>query len=154
MSACHGQGERIGVIDFDPILTGVIFVGEAAGVIGEDFVEAWRRLGGVHGDEQHGQDAGPLALGLAMHWLPGFYNGRGIAPQRFTADAVPFSMYLNQDKPLIGFWLLLACPWIMRARSLRQGSASIAMARSTTGSKAAQHNACPQKTHIFVQKRV
>lgn len=22
-----------------------------------------------------------LALGLAMHWLPGFYNGRGIAPQ-------------------------------------------------------------------------
>ena len=54
MSACHGQGERIGVIDFDPILTGVIFVGEAAGVIGEDFVEAWRRLGGVHGDEQRG----------------------------------------------------------------------------------------------------
>ncbi|MFV3017315.1 CPBP family intramembrane glutamate endopeptidase, partial [Pseudomonas sp. KHB2.9] len=53
-----------------------------------------------------------LALGLAMHWLPGFYNGRGIAPQRFSADAVPFSMYLNQDKPLIGFWLLLACPWI------------------------------------------
>jgi hypothetical protein len=49
-----------------------------------------------------------LALGLAMHWLPGFYNGRGIAPQRLTDDAVPFSMYLNQDKPLIGFWLLLA----------------------------------------------
>jgi hypothetical protein len=49
-----------------------------------------------------------LALGLAMHWLPGFYNGRGIDPQRFTPDAVPFSMYLNQDKPLIGFWLLLA----------------------------------------------
>ena len=43
-----------------------------------------------------------LALGLAMHWLPGFYNGRGIDPQRFSADAVPFSMYLNQDKPLIG----------------------------------------------------
>ena len=53
-----------------------------------------------------------LALGLAMHWLPGFYNGRGIAPQRFTPDSVPFSMYLNQDKPLIGFWLLLVCPWI------------------------------------------
>ena len=60
-----------------------------------------------------------LALGLAMHWLPGFYNGRGIAPQRFTDDAVPFSMYLNQDKPLIGFWLLLACPWIVGRRSLR-----------------------------------
>lgn len=60
-----------------------------------------------------------LALGLAMHWLPGFYNGRGIAPQRFTPDSVPFSMYLNQDKPLIGFWLLLACPWIVARRSLR-----------------------------------
>lgn len=60
-----------------------------------------------------------LALALAMHWLPGFYNGRAIGPQRFTADAVPFSMYLNQDKPLIGFWLLLACPWIVGRRSLR-----------------------------------
>jgi membrane protease YdiL (CAAX protease family) len=60
-----------------------------------------------------------LVLALAMHWLPGFYNGRGIAPQRFTDDAVPFFMYLNQDKPLIGFWLLLACPWIVARRSLR-----------------------------------
>ena len=54
MSACHGQGERIGVINFDPILTAAVIIGEAAGVIGEDFVEAWRRLGGVHGDEQRG----------------------------------------------------------------------------------------------------
>lgn len=60
-----------------------------------------------------------LALALAMHWLPGFYNGRGIDPQRLTDDAVPFSMYLNQEKPLIGFWLLLACPWIVGRRSLR-----------------------------------
>ena len=60
-----------------------------------------------------------MALALAMHWLPGFYNGRGIDPQRFTDDAVRFSMYLNQDKPLIGFWLLLVCPWIVGRRSLR-----------------------------------
>ena len=60
-----------------------------------------------------------LALALAMHWLPGFYNGRVIPPQRFTDDAVPFSMYLNLDKPLIGFWLLLVCPWIVGRRSLR-----------------------------------
>ncbi|MEO8490288.1 CPBP family intramembrane glutamic endopeptidase [Pseudomonas sp.] len=60
-----------------------------------------------------------LALGLAMHWLPGFYNGRVIPPQRLTPDAAPFSLYLNQDKPLIGFWLLLACPWIVARRSLR-----------------------------------
>ncbi|WP_460116893.1 CPBP family intramembrane glutamic endopeptidase [Pseudomonas sp. S2_C03] len=59
------------------------------------------------------------ALALAMHWLPGFHNGRGIPPQRFTDDAVPFSMYLNLDKPLIGVWLLLVCPWIVAGRSLR-----------------------------------
>ncbi len=73
-----------------------------------------------------------LALGLAMHWLPGFYNGRGIAPQRFTDDAVPFSMYLNQDKPLIGFWLLLACPWIVGRRSLRLSIYTAALALTLT----------------------
>ena len=60
-----------------------------------------------------------MALALALHWLPGFYNGRVIAPQRFTDDAVRFAMYLNLDKPLIGFWLLLVCPWIVCRRSLR-----------------------------------
>ncbi|MET0775246.1 MAG: CPBP family intramembrane glutamic endopeptidase [Pseudomonas mandelii] len=69
-----------------------------------------------------------LALALAMHWLPGFYNGRAIDPQRFTDDAVPFSMYLNQDKPLIGFWLLLVCPWIVGRRSLRLSVYATALA--------------------------
>ncbi|OOV95624.1 CPBP family intramembrane glutamic endopeptidase [Pseudomonas sp. MF4836] len=69
-----------------------------------------------------------LALALAMHWLPGFHNGRAIGPERFTDDAVPFSMYLNLDKPLIGFWLLLACPWIVGRRSLRLGLYAGAMA--------------------------
>ena len=73
-----------------------------------------------------------LALSLAMHWLPGFYNGRGIAPQRLTADAVPFSMYLNQDKPLIGFWLLLACPWIVAHRALRLSICVTALALTLT----------------------
>ena len=73
-----------------------------------------------------------LALGLAMHWLPGFYNGRGIDPQRFTPDAVPFSMYLNQDKPLIGLWLLLACPWIVARRSLRVSICVTALALTLT----------------------
>jgi membrane protease YdiL (CAAX protease family) len=52
-----------------------------------------------------------LAIALNMHWLPGFHNLRVIAAQRFTADAVPFTMYLNLDKPLIGFWILLMLPW-------------------------------------------
>lgn len=69
-----------------------------------------------------------LALALATHWLPGFYNGRVIEPQRFTDDSVPFSMYLNLDKPLIGFWLLLACPWIVSQRSLRITAYATALA--------------------------
>lgn len=69
-----------------------------------------------------------MALALAMHWLPGFYNGRGINPQRFTDDAVRFSMYLNLDKPLISFWLLLVCPWIVGRRSLRLSMFATAMA--------------------------
>jgi len=74
-----------------------------------------------------------LALALAMHWLPGFLNGRAIGPERFTDDAVPFSMYLNLDKPLIGFWLLLACPWIVGRRSLRLGlyAGALALTLST-----------------------
>jgi membrane protease YdiL (CAAX protease family) len=69
-----------------------------------------------------------LALALATHWLPGFYNGRGIAPQRFTDDAVQFAMYLNLDKSLIGFWLLLVCPWIIGRQSLRRSLLATALA--------------------------
>nr|WP_241018909.1 CPBP family intramembrane glutamic endopeptidase [Paraburkholderia sp. Tr-20389] len=53
-----------------------------------------------------------LAVALSMHWLPGFHNQRVIGPERITPDAVPFTMYLNLDKPLIGFWILLAVPWL------------------------------------------
>ncbi len=64
-----------------------------------------------------------LAIALAMHWLPGFHNLRAIGPAHLTPDAVPFTMYLNLDKPLIGFWLLLVLPWI---RGKTSATASIA----------------------------
>src|SRR3546814_18712106 len=38
----------------------------------------------------------------------GFHNVQAIAGARYTADAVPFNMYLNLDKPLVAFWVLLA----------------------------------------------
>ena len=57
-----------------------------------------------------------LALALALHKLPGFDNALVVDNLRFSPDAAPFSMRLNLDKPLIGFWLLLACPWIIGAR--------------------------------------
>lgn len=73
-----------------------------------------------------------MAAGLAVHALPGFHSALVIDAQRLTADAVPFSMYLNLDKPLIALWLLLACPWIVGAHSLRHASASVALALALT----------------------
>lgn len=60
-----------------------------------------------------------LAAALALHLLPGFHNPRVIGPLRYTPDALPFSMYLNLDKPLAGFWLMLALPWIRAEREPR-----------------------------------
>ncbi|MDD2056172.1 CPBP family intramembrane metalloprotease [Pseudomonas sp. GD03860] len=54
-----------------------------------------------------------LALCLALHWLPGFQSAKVIDAAIFSEGALPFSMYLNLDKPLIGFWLLLACPGVL-----------------------------------------
>jgi len=61
-----------------------------------------------------------LAAGLAIHWLPGFFSARAIAGVRFSPEAAPFSLYLNLDKPLIGFWIVLACPWVFTAVTLRR----------------------------------
>ncbi|WP_322027604.1 CPBP family intramembrane glutamic endopeptidase [Burkholderia sp. BCC1977] len=69
-----------------------------------------------------------LAIALSLHLIPGFHNPRVIEPTRFTPDAVPFTMYLNFDKPLVGLWLLWALPWIAPdvppARALRTGAAA------------------------------
>ncbi|QDQ28961.1 CPBP family intramembrane metalloprotease [Chitinimonas arctica] len=70
-----------------------------------------------------------LAIALCLHKLPGFQNVLVIDAQRFTADAQPFTMYLNLDKPLAGFWLLLVLPWIRPVhdllRALKWGAACL-----------------------------
>lgn len=67
-----------------------------------------------------------LAIALSLHLIPGFHNPRVIGPIHFTPDAVPFTMYLNFDKPLIGLWLLWALPWVAPdvalSRALRTGA--------------------------------
>ncbi|MND87664.1 CAAX amino terminal protease self- immunity [compost metagenome] len=68
-----------------------------------------------------------LTVALALHLLPGFFSARVIDAIRFTPDATPFTMYLNLDKPLIGFWLLLVCPWIIRPRTLHNTALGIAV---------------------------
>ena len=61
-----------------------------------------------------------LAAGLMLHRLPGFHNPCILAAVRFTPDAIPFTLYLNYDKALIGLFLLGWChPRIARVRDWR-----------------------------------
>jgi membrane protease YdiL (CAAX protease family) len=59
-----------------------------------------------------------IAVGLFQHWLPGFDNLRVIHAAHLTPDAAPYTMYLNFDKPLIAFWLVLAYPWVLPEKPL------------------------------------
>jgi membrane protease YdiL (CAAX protease family) len=49
-----------------------------------------------------------LSMLLFMHRLPGFNNLLVFDKVRFSPDAAPFTMYLNLDKPFIGF-ILFTC---------------------------------------------
>ncbi|MTI01069.1 CPBP family intramembrane glutamic endopeptidase [Roseibium sp. RKSG952] len=50
-----------------------------------------------------------LASGIAilLHLAPGFHNLKLLSGSRTSADAAPYSLYLNFDKASLGFWLLL-----------------------------------------------
>ncbi len=50
-----------------------------------------------------------LSIALASHWLPGFHNIRVLNYQAIKSDSVPFSMFINIDKPWIGLVILLSC---------------------------------------------
>lgn len=67
-----------------------------------------------------------IATGFMLHRVPGFHNPRVIDAVRFTADALPFSLYLNYDKALIGLFILGWCH--PRLASLRETRAMLAMA--------------------------
>lgn len=74
-----------------------------------------------------------LAMALAWHQLPGFDNARVLGPAALKPDSVPFTLYLNLDKPLAGAWLLLVCPWIVAAQApARTVSAMLAAAAATS----------------------
>jgi uncharacterized protein len=49
-----------------------------------------------------------LSILLFIHRLPGFHNLLIFDKLRFSPDAAPFTMYLNLDKPFIGF-ILFTC---------------------------------------------
>ncbi len=60
-----------------------------------------------------------LAMLLFLHWLPGFHNLQVIAPAPMSPGAAPFGMYLNLDKPLVAFWVVLALAPPMAAANAR-----------------------------------
>ncbi|WP_241052807.1 CPBP family intramembrane glutamic endopeptidase [Achromobacter xylosoxidans] len=60
-----------------------------------------------------------VAVLLFLHWLPGFHNPLVIPRAALTPDAVPFSMYLNLDKPLVAFWVVLAAAPAMAGAGAR-----------------------------------
>lgn len=60
-----------------------------------------------------------LAVLLFLHWLPGYHNPLVIPRAALTPDAVPFAMYLNLDKPLVGFWVVLVAAPAMAGANAR-----------------------------------
>lgn len=56
---------------------------------------------------------------LALHGFAGFDNVQLMRAQVLSPGAVPFSWYLNFDKPLIGFWLLALWPHIAQRQPWR-----------------------------------
>lgn len=69
-----------------------------------------------------------LAAALFLHLLPGFHNPQVIAPAPLSPDAVPFGMYLNLDKPLVAFCVVLALAPPMAGGNARITAASALLA--------------------------
>ena len=47
-----------------------------------------------------------LAIGLSAHKIPGFSNPMILSGVLLSADAIPYTMYLNFDKAIVGLFLL------------------------------------------------
>lgn len=55
-----------------------------------------------------------LLVALVVHQVPGFNNQLVVDAQRLGADAVPYSLYFNFDKPLLVFALVLLLPQMLK----------------------------------------
>ncbi len=47
-----------------------------------------------------------VSLALAFHFLPGFNNWSLVKDMKLSPDALPYSLYLNFDKPFMGIFVL------------------------------------------------
>jgi len=61
-----------------------------------------------------------LMIALAAHLLPGFNNLHVLDKVLTGENSIPFSLYLNLDKPLILFALLLLMPDMLKQRALHK----------------------------------
>jgi membrane protease YdiL (CAAX protease family) len=57
-----------------------------------------------------------LSLGLAGHQMPGFNNFMVLDHVYLTSDALPYTLFLNFDKAVIGILILGLGPALMRSR--------------------------------------
>ncbi|HHZ8353278.1 TPA: CPBP family intramembrane glutamic endopeptidase [Morganella morganii] len=60
-----------------------------------------------------------VALGLAFHLLPGFHNLRWMPPEAAGPHSPPYSFWLNADKALLPFVLLIIIPQLFVTAPLR-----------------------------------
>jgi membrane protease YdiL (CAAX protease family) len=72
-----------------------------------------------------------VGLPLGFHLLPGFNNPQPFGPAPLTPDAVPFTFYLNLDKPLLGYWVLLTWPALRLRRGARSWAYGVAIGLGT-----------------------
>lgn len=50
--------------------------------------------------------AAAMATGFYYHYLPGFDNWKVLSQVKFSEDSMPYSLYLNFDKTIIGLFIL------------------------------------------------
>ncbi len=60
-----------------------------------------------------------ISLGLATHYLPGFHNIPILQNLLISKNAIPYTLYLNFDKPFIGLFVLaLGFPLVKNSQEL------------------------------------
>ena len=50
-----------------------------------------------------------ISVGMIAHLIPGFSNPKIISNLKITKEAIPYTLYLNFDKTLIGLFILAFC---------------------------------------------
>lgn len=77
--------------------------------------------------------ASGISLALAMHMLPGFCNWQIQKNVVLSAGALPYNLWINFDKPFIGFFVLAFALPLIQSRSQLKATAKTAIPFSLLG---------------------